>query len=212
MLKRKLFLALFCLTVFWLTALEIRGQEKTSLPDTSVVGIKLGERTSAKAFLEGYQARIGEDGRPTFYFYNKFANQVLKLTGVSFDDRYLLTEIEVYRVGENYRAGHFQAPKIGYFKTNNSIFIGYKQSVASAIIGIPNVDGKDRTGPKDVIKKLGSPTEQTKSAELETLIYKLPELELADETGKRTKYAYAAQYDFNDGKLKRFVLKIAPNQ
>ncbi len=191
---------------------DAKAQEKTVSRDLSVVGIKLGNRASAKAFLDGFQARIAEDGRPTYYFYNKFVNQVMKLTGASFEDRFFITEIEVYRVGKSYQSPHFQAEKIGYFKTENNIFIGYKQSTASMITGIPNVDGKDTTGPKNVVKKLGEPLERTENGEKETLIYKASEIELTDENaqGKMLKFSYLANYEFNDGKLKKFVLKISP--
>jgi hypothetical protein len=136
---------------------------------------------------------------------------VMKLTGASFDDRFFITEIEVYRVAKSYQAPHFQAEKISYFKTENNIFIGYKKSTASMITGIPNVDGKDATGPKTVVKKMGEPTDQSKTVELETLIYNLPNLEIADENapGKTLKFKYSAQYEFNEGKLKKFILKIA---
>ena len=45
----------------------------------------------------------------------------MKLTGASFEDRFLITEIEVYRVYENYNQAHFQAEKIGYFKTEKDL-------------------------------------------------------------------------------------------
>jgi hypothetical protein len=198
----------FCLAMIpSLFVFNSAAQEVT--PDLTVASVRLGDRASAKAFLDGYQARIGEDGRPTYYFFNKFANQVLKLTGASFEDRFFITEIEVYKVGKNYTAGHFQAEKISHFKTEKDIFIGYRQSKASAITGIPNVDGKDRTGPKTVATKIGAPTERVAADENETLIYKLSALELADETGQRAKYDYSAQYEFNGDKLKKFTLKIS---
>lgn len=212
MLKQRFFFLMFGLVIVFTAVSGAAAQEgKTVSPDLSVVGIKLGDRSSAKAFLDGYQARIAEDGRPIFYFYNKFATQVMKLTGVSMEDRYFITEIEVYSVGRSYTAPHFQSEKIGYFKTENDLFIGYKQSKASAITGIPNIDGKDMTGPKNVIKKLGEPTERLKEDKLETLVYKRPEVELPDENapGKMVKFAYSAQYEFKEGNLKKFTLKIS---
>jgi len=211
MLKQRFFL--FCLAIFFMVAFEAKAQEtKTIAPDLSVAGIKLGNRSTARNFLGGYQARVGEDGRPVYYFYNKFANQVMKLTGAAMEDRFFITEIEVYKVNQSYTAPHFQAEKIGYFKTEKNIFIGYRQSAASAITGIPNIDGKDMTGPKTVVKKLGEPTERIENGERATLIYKLPETELADENGKTSKFGYSAQYEFNEGKLKRFILKISPGK
>jgi len=211
-LRQRFCFLIFCLAIFCGVAFDVNAQEKTISRDLSVVGVKLGNRASAKAFIGNFQARIAEDGRPIYFYYNKFANQVMKLTGASFEDRFFITEIEVYKVGKSYTAPHFQAEKIGYFKTENNIFIGYKQSTASMITGIPNVDGKDTTGPKNVIKKLGEPFERTENGEKETLIYKNSELELADEnaTGKMLKFSYSADYEFNDGKLKKFILKISP--
>jgi hypothetical protein len=211
MLKQKYFLCVFCLAVISLfAAFAVSAQEKTVAPDLSAAGVRLGNRATAKTFLEGYQPRIGEDSRPTYYFYNRSATQVMKLTGASFDDRFLIVEIEVYKVGKSYTSPHFQADKIGFFKTENDIFVGYKQSTASAITGIPNVDGKDRTGPQTVAKKLGAPTNRLTEGERETLFYEISEIEIADEAGKTAKYAYAARYEFSDDKLKRFILKITP--
>ena len=217
MLKQRYFLSVFCPAVIFLCAAfaasaQKREEKQTTAPDLSVAGVRLGNRAAAKAFLEGFQPRIGEDSRPTYYFYNRSATQVMKLTGASFDDRFFIVEIEVYKVGKSYTAPHFQADKIGFFKTESDIFVGYKQSTASAITGIPNVDGKDRTGPKTVAKKLGEPTNRTTEGERETLIYNIPEIEIADETGKTAKFTYSAQYEFNDDKLKRFVLKISAIQ
>jgi hypothetical protein len=190
-------------------ALMAAAQEKSVTPDLSVVGVKLGDRASGKAFLADFQARRDADGRPIYYFYNKFANQVMKLTGASLEDRFFITEIEVYKVNKTYTAIHFHADKIAYFKTEKDIFIGYKQSTASMITGIPNIDGKDMTGPKTVIKKLGEPTEDVKTDEKERLVYSLPNIEIADETSKTNKFSYSAQYEFSEGKLKRFTLSIA---
>ncbi len=213
MLKQKYFFSGFCLAVTFLcAAFDASAQEKTVAPDLSVAGVRLGNRATAKAFLEGFQPRIGEDSRPTYYFYNRSATQVMKLTGASFDDRFFIVEIEVYKVGKSYTAPHFQADKIGFFKTESDIFVGYKQSTASAITGIPNVDGKDRTGAKTVAKKLGEPTRRAIEDERETLFYEIPAIEITDETGKAAKFAYAAQYEFNEDKLKRFVLKISPRR
>jgi len=213
MLKQRFFFLTFCLAMISAcAAFSASAQEKTVAPEITVAGVKLGDRASAKAFLDGFQARVAEDGRPMYFFYNKMATQVIKLTGASFEDRFFITEIEVYKVNKSYTAIHFQAEKIAYFKTEKDIFIGYKQSTASMITGIPNIDGKDMTGPKTVAKKLGEPTERLSEGDRETLLYKLPELELADETGKRAKFSYAAQYEFNENKLKRFVLKISPNK
>ena len=210
MLKQRYCGWALCLAMIAVIGFAAKAQEEKSVtPDLSVIGIKLGTRAAAKVFLDGYQARVSEDGRPMYYFFNKFANQVMKLTGASFEDRFLITEIEVYRVYENYNQAHFQAEKIGYFKTEKDIFIGYKQSKASIITGIPNVDGKDMIGPKTVIKKIGEPGEDLKNDNQETLIYNLPSIEIADENGKTNKFSYSARYEFTENKLKRFILKIS---
>lgn len=207
MFQRKFFVLSFLFAAFFAVAANAQSPS----PELSVAGVRLGDRSSARVFIKDFQARIGEDGRPTYYYYNKFANQVMKLTGASFDDRYFITEIEVYRVGKSYTAAHFVADKIGYFKTEKEIFIGYRQSTASAITGIPNVDGKDMVGPKTVVKRLGEPTERkTEDRERESLIYKLSEIEIADEAGKKARFDYAAQFDFNDDKLKKIFIKITP--
>lgn len=209
MLKQRFCFLVFCLAVFFAASVNAQEEKKIS-PDLSVAGVKLGSRATAREFLKNFQPTFGEDSRPAYYFYNKFANQVMKLTGASVEDRFFIVEIEVYRVGKSYRAGHFQAEKISHFKTEKDIFIGYKQSKASAWTGIPNVDGKDMVGSKTVVKKIGEPTERTKDGEKEVLIYRVPEIEIADENGKTASFGYSAQYEFNDGRLKRYVLKISP--
>ena len=208
--KHRFCFLVICLAVFF--AVVNAQDEKKISPDLSVSGVKLGNRATAKEFLQNYQPTTGEDSRPAYYFYNKSANQVMKLTAASTEDRFLIVEIEVYRVGKSYTAGHFQAEKISHFKTEKDIFIGYKPSKLSSFTGIRNVDGKDRAGVKTVLEKIGAPTERTKHGEQEILIYKLPEIELADENGKAAKFGYTAQYEFNDGKLKRFILKISPKE
>jgi hypothetical protein len=211
MLKRSSVLSAFCLAAIVLFAVSAaRAQEKITTPDLSVAGLRLGSRQAMKEFLGNFQPTINEDGRPAYYFFNKSATQVLKLVAASFEDRFFLTEIEVYKVGKSYTRGHFQNEKIAYFKTESDIFVGYKQSKASAWTGIPNVDGKDRVGPKTVTKIFGEPAEKLSEAEGEILVYKIPEIELADETGKTAKFSYAARYEFGDEKLRKFVLKITP--
>ena len=57
---------------------------------------------------------------------------------------------------------------------------------------------------------MGEPTEKQAEGERETFVYKAPAVEIVDETGKKMKYNYTAQFEFNDEKLKRFVIKITP--
>jgi hypothetical protein len=193
-------------------AFNAQAQEKPAEPEFSVAGVKLGHRASAKAFLIQYLPTTGEDGRPAYYFYNKFGSQVMKLTAASFEDPYFITEIEVFSVGKSYQKGHHWAEKIGYFMTEKDIFIGYRQSMTAAMIGIPNLARGSRIGPKDVVKKKGMPTERVKDGERETVTYSLSNVEIADEdaANKTNRYDYYARYEFNENKLKRFTLKISP--
>jgi hypothetical protein len=178
----------------------------------SVAGIGLGDRESARAFLADYSPGMLEDGRPAYYFYNKYGTQVMKVTAASFEDRFFVTEIEVFSVGRSYKKGHYHAEKIGWFITESKIFIGYKQSVRSMLIGIPNVSRGDMIGPKDVVKKKGEPTGREKTGERETVTYDLPDVEIKDETteNKTKRFSYFARYEFNKNKLKKFTLKISP--
>lgn len=207
--SRTLFAAMIAVLLF---AFEINAQEKIATPELSVSGIKLGDRASAKAFLTGYSPRTEPDGRPAFYFYNKFATQVVKLTSKSFDDPYFITEIEVFAVGRSYQDRHFQTEKIGYFTTENGIFIGFRQGALSIIVGIPGVDRRERIGPNDVIKIKGSPNDRVKTGDEENVTYGLARIELPDEVaaGKINAFNYSASYKFNKNKLRRFVISISP--
>jgi hypothetical protein len=182
------------------------AQEKPLEPELSVAGIKLGDRASAKTFLNGYSPRTDE-GRPTFYFYNGYATQVMKLTGRSFEDPYFITEIEVFNVNESYQKKHFQAKKIDYFTTEKGIFIGYRQSVASILL-FPGVSRNEIIGPKDVVKKKGEPTERIKAEDREIVIYQLAGVELPAD-GKTSVFDYFAKYEFFKNKLRRFSIKIS---
>ena len=133
----------------------------------------------------------------------------MKLIGVSTEDPYFITEIEVFAVGKSYQAKHYVAQKIGFFETENKIFIGYQQSVASMLIGLPGVTRNDMVGPKDVLKKKGEPTEHNKTGDDETVTYKLPDIELK-EGDKTTRFDYTADYEFHKNKLKKFSFKIKP--
>lgn len=189
----------------------VKAQETKSKPDFSVIGIELGSREKAKAFLsQGYSPRKGEDGRPTYYFYNEWGSQVMKLTGTSFDDPYFITEIEVYAVGQNYRERHYQAEKIKFFETENDIFIGFKQSAMYFIAAVKNVGSRNTIGPKDVVEILGEPGERTKTdAKHETITYKLSNVKLPDEN---LNVNYQASYEFYKKELNRFKIKIEPNE
>jgi len=204
-------------TVFFvMTAIlvEVNAQGRKLTPDISVAGVKLGDRASARAFLEGYQPRT-DGGVPTYYFYNKRITTVMKLTGVSFEDPYFITEIEVFNVGQEYQSRHFVLEKIGTFATESGIFIGFRQKggdlALAMIVGVPNVGRSNMIGPKDVIKRQGEPNERARNGEEETFDYRLDTISLPSPEGT-TDYLYAAHYRFYERKLNRFSLRIEPSR
>ncbi len=189
------------IAVFGFSAL---AQEKSENIDLSISGVKLGDRVSAKAFLEGYSFRRGEDGRPNFLFYNKTGTEVLKLVPVSAEDLYFITEIEIFMVGQSYQNTLYVAEKIDSFETENGIFLGLRQSATSLLFGVPN-----KIGPKDLVRKKGEPTERGKKEKRDVLTYKSNNLEIAGETDK---YNYSASYEFYKSTLKKITLKISTDK
>ncbi len=207
--------AIFTFLIIAATGILGQSREKTPGPDVSVAGVRLGDRDSAKKFLDGYQYRT-DGGVPTYYFYNSHVTTVLKLTGASFEDPYFINEIEVYKVGQEYQAKHFVLEKMGHFLTESGIHVGFRQSGAdiafSLTVGIPGVVGDSITHAKYVIKKVGEPTSRAKVGEEETLDYRVDNFALptGDEAGRGQKYTYTAQYRFYKNKLNRFTMKIVP--
>ena len=195
---------------FFVAAVRIDAQARVFTPDMSVAGVKLGDRVSAKAFLNGYQARTGESGKPEYLFYNAHGTTVMKLTAASIEEPYFVTEIEVFAVGESYKNRHFYLEKVGHFVSESGVFIGFRQSgggMAIALItGIPNLSRDNMIGPKDLVNKKGEPTTRNKVEEKETFDYKLDTIDIAGENA--AKYGYAAQYYFSKNKLKRFSMKL----
>ncbi len=175
-----------------------------SEPELSVAGIRLGDRASAKKFLENYSAGTGDEGQPEYSFWNKFGNQVMKVSALSFDDPYFITRIEVFYAPQSYMGRHYVLKDQGFFVTENGIFIGYRQSVVSMIAGIPNVGREDRIGPNDIVKKKGEPTSRTKENKKEIITYELDNMSL-DIDGKKESVKYSARYETNKNKLRRFV-------
>lgn len=186
----------------------ILGQSKNSEPELIVAGIKLGDRASAKKFLGNYSAGTGDDGEPQYSFWNKFGNQVMQLHALSFDDPYFITKIEVFYAPASYMGRHYVLKDQGYFVTENDIFIGYRQSVASMIVGIPNVGRNDRIGPNDIVRKKGEPTSRTKEDKKEFLTYDLGKIDIEIE-GKKETVNYLARYETNKNKLRRFSFEIS---
>lgn len=191
-----------------------RSQERKAAPDLSVNNVKLGDRISARKFLDGYQFRTDE-GIPTYYFYNSYVTTVLKLTGSSFEDPYFIRAIEVYNVGPDYQKKHFVLEKTGHFLTESGIHVGFRQSGAdiafSLTVGIPGIVGDSITRTKYVIKKIGEPTERIKEGEVETFRYTLDNVALPNTTGENgQRYKYTANYRFVRNKLNRFSMQIMP--
>jgi hypothetical protein len=187
------------------------AQDKQSEPELSVAGIRLGDRASAKKFLEKYSPGTGDEGQPEYSFWNKFGNQVMKVSALSFDDPYFITKIEVFYAPQSYMGRHYVLKDQGFFVTENGIFIGYRQSAVSMIVGIPNVGREDRIGPKDVIRKKGEPTSRTNEDKKEIIIYDLGKINL-DIDGKKETVNYSARYETNKNKLRRFVFEISSNE
>lgn len=182
-------------------------------PDTSVIDVALADRDSAKRLLKDYQPTFGDDGRPEYYFYNEFANQVIRFVADSWEDKYLITEIEVFAVTDKYRNPHFQLKDVGYFKTNNGLFIGYKQSATSLLsaftIGVQDPGGKNRVREGRVQKLFGEPDETVEEGERATLIYKKTDMKLKDIEGA---VSYRASYEFRKGKLKKMVFTVKSDE
>ncbi len=189
------------------SALSVNAQTAKIAPELSVIGIELGNRESAKAFLtSGYQPRVGKDGRPTYYFYNKWGSQVMKLTAASFDDPHFLTEIEVFSVGEKYQERHFQAENIKYFETENGIFLGFKQSAMYFIAGVKNAGSKNEITSKNIVQIKGEPTSRADAEKnREVFSYNSSTVKIS---GEKTTANYQADYEFYKDKLKRFSLKL----
>lgn len=187
--------------------------QKDSKPyDLSVAGVKLGDRESAKKFLEGFQPRT-DDGKPTYYFYNSRITSVLKLTATSFEDPYFLTELEVFSVGESYQAKHFVAEKLGHFVSESGVFVGFRQSggglALALMVGVPNVARNNKLGPKDIVKMKGEPIEQKTDGETVIYDYRSDDLKLP---GSDVNYKYTAKYQFRNKSLKRFSMQIEPSK
>jgi hypothetical protein len=199
MTKQRYFRLALCAGVIAVLGFNALAQGANTLPELSVAGIKLGDRESAKAFLNGYSLRKGADGRFAYFFYNSLGTQVMKLTAQSAEEPYFITEIEVFSVGRSYLEQHYVAKDLGAFTTESGIFIGQKASVSSVMFGVPN-----RIGPKDVVKKKGEPTNREKTGKDESIIYALANMKLP-----AGEFDYTARYEFSKNKLKKFSLKIS---
>lgn len=208
-MQNKKFYRLVVLVIFQIvlvTGLQAQEASETKA-DLSVAGIELGNRESAEKFLkDGYSPRIEEDGRVSYAFYNEWATQVMRLYAPSMEDKYFITEIEVYRVGRSYKERHFHLKDVELFQTDGGVFIGFKQSAAFLIAGIKNAGKINEFKPKHIVKQKGEPTERVEKPEekRETLIYKTESIKLSDETTAK----HEAEYEFYKDKLKKFRVKI----
>lgn len=201
MQKQRFFRVAFFLAMISVFGFSAMAQNK---PDLSVAGVKLGDRVSAKAFLEGYSSRFDDAGRPVFLFFNKPGTEVLKFVSASAEDVYFITEIEIFSVGESYQNRLYIAEKFDSFETENGIFLGLRQSATSLIFGLPN-----KIGPKDLVKKKGEPKARTKKEKRDVLAYSLNDIELVNETDK---FNYSASYEFYKSTLKKITLKISADK
>ncbi len=186
----------------------INAQDSESTPEMSVVGVKLGDRESAKKYLlPGHLPRIDEEGRASYFFYNEWGTQVMRLTVVSVDDPYFVTEIEVMAVGESYRKKHYQDKENGLMMTENGIFIGFRQTAMNFIIGVRNAGKANTIGPGEVVKIKGEPETREKVGEKgEVFTYSISDVTLTDVDLKAN---YEARYEFAKNKLSKFSIKIA---
>ncbi len=198
MKKQRFFRLAQCLALMAVLGFSAAAQKT---PDFSVAGVRLGDRASAREFLEGYSARRDAENRPVFMFYNKNGTEVLKFVAVSEEDSYFIIEIEIFTVGRSYQERFYIANKFDSFETENGIFLGLRQSATSLIFGIPN-----RIGPKDLVKKKGEPKARGKKDKRDVLSYETIGVEIANEANK---FNYSASYEFYKSTLKKISLKIS---
>lgn len=170
------------------------GGETRAAPEMSIAGVKLNDEASGRAFLAGYSFRRDEANRPVYYFYDEYGTQVLALTALSPERRFLIVAAEVFRVGRDYKKTYYILKDVS-FTSESGFFLGDRPSAKSLIFGVPN-----RTNVKKLIEKKGTPDERTKSGKIETLVYTFNDLP----AGK-----YRAEYVFIGGKLDKFKIETA---
>jgi len=202
-MTKSIFGAVFILIVF-----GSAFAQKKDTPEMSVAGVTLGDRESAKKFLDGYQPRTDE-GTCRYYFYNSRATTVMKLTAASCEDKHLITSIEVFGVDETYTKRHFVADKLGHFVTESGLFIGFRQTgsglALALIVGVPNIARNNMIGPKDVVKIKGEPAERNKDGKVETIKYKIDGVSVESKP-----YDYSSRFEFYGKEMTRFEMRIEP--
>lgn len=172
-------------------------------PEMEVAGVRLNDEESGRAFLSKYSPRTGANGQPVYYFYNKYATEVLKLTGFSAKQPQLIVSAEVYAVGKSYQEQHFQINNITSFATESGFFVGVRQSAKSLIFGVA-----EKTDTEKIVKLKGKPDEINKNDKREILTYNLNELIVTRGTQQIKIPRYVAVYEFNKDKLKKFSIII----
>jgi hypothetical protein len=190
------------LILLFSATISLKAQEKQNLPELQIAGVKLNDEASGREFLSKYAPRLGENGQPVYYFYNKYATEVLKLTGLSMNQPYMIVGAEVYSVGKNYHEQHFQINEIASFATESNFFVGVRQSAKSLLFGVA-----EKTDTEKVIKSKGKPDDILKNENRETLTYQFDKLEVM-RGGKSVKIPrYVAVYEFYKDKLKKISIK-----
>lgn len=191
------------LLLFVAAVASVEAQENPSAPEMEIAGVKLNDEASGKAFLAKYSPRTGENGQPVYYFYNKYATEVLKITGFSMNQPYLIVGAEVYSVGKKYREQHFQINEISSFATESNFFVGVRQSAKSLLFGVA-----EKTDKEKIVKLKGKPDDVVNNEKREILTYKLNDVEVMHQ-GKAMKIPrYIAVYEFYKDKLKKISISI----
>ena len=176
--------------------------------ELSVAGFRLGDEETAKTTLQNYSPRYDNElKQPKYFFYNEYGTQVMAITTLSRERPFLVVGIEVFAVGESYLNKHFQLKEFNSFGSGLGFFIGEKPSATSLLFAVANV-----TGPKEVIKKLGSPEADEKADKTRTLIYRISELndlKARESKSKGVNFgAYTAHYHFVKNRLRRFSIAV----
>lgn len=206
---RRVFITLLCgILIISSTVAASFAQTNRSEVEISAAGFRLGDEESAKIILQNYSPRYDNDlNQPQYFFYNGQGNQVISITAYSRERPFLIVAVEVFGVGEAYQKKHFQMKETNSFISEFGFFIGARPSATSMLFAIPNV-----TGPKEVMKKIGSPQADEKSGKVRTLRYQfdaVKELEARESKLKNIDFkTYSAEYRFYKNKLSRYSIAV----
>lgn len=199
----KFLIGFVILVLVFSAAMSVKAQKNENLPEIEVAGIRLNDEKSGRTFLSKYAPRSSPSGQPVYYFYNKYATEVMKLTAFSDKHPHLIVEAEIYSIGKNYREQHFQVNEINSFATESGFFVGVRQSAKSLLFGVA-----EKTDKEKVIKAKGEPDEITQKEKREVLIYKIADLTLM-QNEKAIKFSrYTANYEFYKDTLKKIQIKL----